>query len=309
MTYHVCVRGGGGRARADWSANHDGTGTFGTILTPTALDWSTVDHLSLELDDSHRGVLVGVQFNESEASVGLHPDLGEIATRLEKRDEIGLGGVRCEVSDVDGAIVRRGLLDYGLVGKRAAGEVYRGRDADAGRGTAGRDSDWWPTLGLLVCPIDSDGTRTQPFAIHGRDCLLGISLVAEGKEPVTARFSGVHIPHDTGIREGPEGAECLTKDFVVNLRAEIANEDMVVRSGVLLVLAALVCPVDTNLGIKDLASVEGLESSFGSPHVHVLDETVVETTVLVVTVGDNLYMLNWTSNSEDLCEHVLSDPR
>jgi hypothetical protein len=37
-----------------------------------------MNHLSLELNDSHRGVLVSVEFDESEAAVGLHPDLGEI---------------------------------------------------------------------------------------------------------------------------------------------------------------------------------------------------------------------------------------
>jgi hypothetical protein len=164
-------------------------------------------------------------------------------------------------------------------------------------------------LGLLVRPIDSNSTRAQPFAIHGSDRLFGVGFVAEGEETVTTRFSGVHIPHDTSIGEGAEGAERLTKNLVVNLRAEITNEDMVVRGGVFLVLTALVCPVDTDLGIKDLAAIEGLEGGLGSSHVYVLNETVVETTVLVVTVGDDLDVLDWTSDSEDLCEHVLGDPR
>ena len=164
-------------------------------------------------------------------------------------------------------------------------------------------------MGLLVRPIDSNCTRAQPLAIHRSDCLLGIGLVAEGEETVTTRFSGVHIPHDTGIREGAKCAERLAKNFIVNLGAEITNEDMIVCGGVFLVLAALVRPVDADLGIKDLAAIEGLEGSLGSTHVHVLNETVVEATVLVVTVGDDLYMLNWASDSEDLREHVLGDPR
>ena len=309
VTYHVCVGGTGGRGRADRSADYDRAGAFGTILAPATLNWSTMNHLSLELDDSHRSVLMSVKFDKSEAAVGLHPDLGEIATRLEERDEIGLGSVWSEVSDVDSAVVCGGLLDYRLVGKGATGEVDGGRNADASGGAVGGDSHGRSALGLLVRPIDSNSTRAQPFAIHGSDCLLGISLVTEGEEAVTTRFSGVHIPHDTGIGEGTEGAECLTKNFIVNLRTEITNEDMVVRGGVLLVLTALVCPVDADLGIKDFASVKGLEGSLGSTHVHVLNETVVETTVLVVTVGDDLYMLNRTSDGEDLCEHVFGDPR
>jgi hypothetical protein len=31
--------------------------------------------------------------------------------------------------------------------------------------------------------------------------------------------------------------------------------------------------------------------------------------MLVVTVGDDLYMLNGTGDSEDLCEHVFGHPR
>ena len=84
---------------------------------------------------------------------------------------------------------------------------------------------------------------------------------------------------------------------------------MVVCGGVLLVLTALICPIDTDLCIKDLSTIEGLEGSLGSTHIHILNETVIETTVLVVTVGDDFYMLDWTSDSEDLCEHVFGDPR
>jgi len=228
---------------------------------------------------------------------------------LEERDEIGLGGVRSEVSDVDSGVVSGSLLDYGLVREGTTGETNWGRNADASGGTGGSGSYGRGALGLLICPVDSNGTRAQPFAVHGSDCLFGISLVAKGEETVATRFSRVHVPHDTGIGEGTKGAECLGKDLIVNLRAEITNEDMVMCGGVLLVLTALICPVDADLCIKDLAAIEGLEGSLGSTHVHVLNETVVETTVLVVTVGDDLDMLNWASDSEYLREHVFGDPR
>ena len=227
---------------------------------------------------------------------------------MEKWDEIGLGGVWSKVSDVDGTVVRGGLLDYGLVGKGATGKIDRGRNADACGWTGGGDSHRRGALGLLVRPVDSNSARAEPFAIHRSDCLFGIGLVAEGEETVTTRFSGVHVPHDTGIRKGPEGAECLREDLVVNFGAEITNEDMVVCGGILLVLTTLVCPVDTDLCIENLAAVEGLKGSLRSAHIHVLDETVVEATVLVVTVGDDFDMLNRTSHSEDLCKHVLGDP-
>ena len=228
---------------------------------------------------------------------------------MEKGDEIGLGGVWSEVSNVDSAVVRGGLLDHSLVGERATGKIDRGRNADASGGTAGSGSDGWGALGLLIRPVDSNSTRAEPLAIHGSDCLFGVGLVAEGEETVTTRFSGVHVPHDTGIREGAECTECLGEDLVVNLGAEITDEDMEMCGGVLLVLTALVCPVDTDLRIENLAAIEGLKSSLCSTHVHVLNETIVETAVLVVPVGDNLYMLNRTGDSEDLCEHVFGNPR
>ena len=312
MTDHVSVGGAGGRGRADRSSDNGRARAVSAILPPTALDWPTMNHLSLELDNSHSSMLVGVKFDESKATVCLHPDFGKITTRLEKWDEIGLGGVRSEVSNIDGAVVRRGLLDYGLVGNGTAGEVDRGGDADASGRTVGSGSGYSrgrSALSLLICPVDSDSTRTEPFAVHGSDCLLGISLVAECEETVTTRFSGVHVPHDSGIGEGAKGAECLGKNLVVNFGAEVADEDVEMRGGVLLVLATLICPIDTDLRIKDLAAVEGLKGCLGSAHIHIFNETVVETTVLVVTVGDDLHVLNWTGDGEDFCEHVFGDSR
>ena len=159
MTHHVSVGGTSGGTWANRSADDNRARAFGTILAPTALDWPTVNHLSLELDDSHSSVLVSVKFDESEASVRLHPDFGQIATRLEERDEIGLGGVRSKVSDVDGAVVSRGLLDYGLVREGATREIDRGRNADASGGAGGGGSHGWGALGFLIRPVDSNSTR------------------------------------------------------------------------------------------------------------------------------------------------------
>ena len=78
MTHHVSVGCTSGRGWADWSPNDDRTRAFSTILTPTALDWTTVDHLPLKLDDSHSSVLVSVKLDKSEATVGLHPDFRQI---------------------------------------------------------------------------------------------------------------------------------------------------------------------------------------------------------------------------------------
>jgi len=78
--WHVSIGGSSGRGWTDWSTDNGRTSAFSAILTPTAFNRSAMNHLSLELDDSHRSVFVGVKFDESEATVRLHPDFGKVTT-------------------------------------------------------------------------------------------------------------------------------------------------------------------------------------------------------------------------------------
>jgi hypothetical protein len=139
--------------------------------------------------------------------------------------------------------------------------------------------------------------------------LLGVSLVAKRQETITTRLSRVHVPHDTSIGQSAKSGKCLSEDIIVDLRREVANEHMEVVGGVLLVLLALVCPIHADLGIKDLTTVESLKSSLRGTHVHVLDEAIVKAAMLVVAVWDDLDVLNRTSHSKNLCEHILGYPR
>jgi hypothetical protein len=82
---------------------------------------------------------------------------------------------------------------------------------------------------------------------------------------------------------------------------------VIVSRSVLLVLLTLISPVDSDLRVKDLTAVECLKGGLGGTHVHVFDETVVETTVLIVAVRDNFYMLNGASDRENFGEHVFRD--
>jgi hypothetical protein len=71
----------------------------------------------------------------------------------------------------------------------------------------------------------------------------------------------------------------------------------------------LIGPIDANLSVEDLAAVESLECSLGSTHVNVLDEPVVEATVLIIAIRNNFNMLDGTGDGEDFGEHVLGDTR
>jgi hypothetical protein len=72
-------------------------------------------HLTLQLNDRHRSVLVCVKLDKSEATVGLHSNFREIADRLEQRYKVRLGSVRREIPDVNSAIVGGSLLNNRLV--------------------------------------------------------------------------------------------------------------------------------------------------------------------------------------------------
>ena len=301
--YHVAIRRGA-RSRAKRAGSRS---SVGSVLTPAAFDRPSVHHLPLQLDDSHSGMLVGVELDECEATVGLHADLGEIADGLEEGNKIRLRAVGHKIADINSGVVCGRLLDDGFIRKWPTLEVDRGRGAASPTltGTAGHGCP----LSLLVGPVDANGTRPEPFAIHGGDSLFGVGLVSEGKEPVATRLARVHVPHDTSVRHGAESTESLGQDIVVDLWGKIANKDVVVTRRVLLILLTLVSPVDADLGVENFAAVEGLESSLCRAHVHVLDETVVETAMLVVTVRDDFNVLDGTSDGEDLGEHVLCHSR
>ena len=63
-----------------------------------------MNELILQVRDSKRGVLMRVQFHESEPSIGLHTDFDDVAVALKERDEVCLRGIRDEVADVNGSV-------------------------------------------------------------------------------------------------------------------------------------------------------------------------------------------------------------
>jgi hypothetical protein len=284
--------------------------TVSSILAPTTLDRASVDHLSLQLNDSQCSVLVSVELDEGEPAIGLHAYFGKIANGLEQRDKVSLRAIRNKVADVDSGVVLRSLLDDGVVRKRAALEINGSRSASATTGARGRSSGSCRcTLRLLVGPVDTDGARSEPLAVHGGDGLLSIGLVPKCEEAITAGLARVHVPHHASVGHGAESAESFGENLIIDFGAEISNENVVVTGGVFLVLLTLVSPVDADLGIEDLAAIESLESRFCSAHIDILHKTIVEAAMLIVAIGNNFNMLNRPCDGKDLAEHVLSDAR
>lgn len=107
VTHNISVR----RSRS-WTdgATRLGSSTVSSVLAPATLDGPSMYHLSLKLYNRHGCMLVRVQLDESETTIGLHADLRQVSDRLEQRDQVCLGAVRDEVADIDGRVVGGGLL-------------------------------------------------------------------------------------------------------------------------------------------------------------------------------------------------------
>jgi hypothetical protein len=71
--------------------------------------------LILQMRDCHGGVVVTVEFNKCESSIGLHSNFDNITIALEKRDQVGLTDIRDEITNVDCRVEFGGLGGYDIV--------------------------------------------------------------------------------------------------------------------------------------------------------------------------------------------------
>ena len=189
---------------------------------------------------------MGVHLDESESAVGLEARLNNIAEVLEKGNEIVLGSVRSQVADVAGRLPSGGLGDDHVVTVNTVGREVVVPVRSSGSKTHllhglllgnGR-------LTLLVGPVATNGPGSKPLSVHGAQSLLSIGTVAESNEAVTARATGLHVPHDAGLGNRSKGREGLKQHLVVDFIGQISDEDVEVTRGVLLVLVVgLVGPV------------------------------------------------------------------
>lgn len=215
-----------------------------------ALERPSVHVVPVEAADGLSGVLVAIHLDESETTIRLESRLNHVAKVLEQRNHVIGGGIRGEVSDVAGGLVGGRLVDNHLValhsvsGKVVVTERRRGGHSHGRHGLLLRNRG----LTLLVCPVAADGTGTEPLAIHGAECLLGIGAVAECDEAITTGSAGFHVPHHTRLGHRAKYGEGLRKDFVIDLIGEITDEDMEVVGRVLLGCAGggLVGPIDSD---------------------------------------------------------------
>lgn len=242
--------------------------SWGTILTPlkfcqyylimSAVEnkytYATLQRPSIhvvpwELADCHCSILMSVHLDKRKSSVCLKPSLDNVTKVLEQWNKVILGCVRCKITDINGCLPLRRLLDNHVIALNAMGREMvmtigssRSHSHSSHSGLL-RDRG----LALLVSPVAADRTRTKPFSIHTAQSLLGVSALTESDETVTAGAASLHIPHNAGLRNWAKSREGLGKDFIIDLVGKVTDEDMEVVSSVFLArLVGLICPVDTN---------------------------------------------------------------
>lgn len=192
---------------------------------------------------------MGVHFDEGESAVSLESRFDDEAKVLEQRNDIVGGGVWGQVANVDSGLPARSLRYNNIVAADAVSRELM--VAEGSRGSHAHClhslllSNRW--LSLLVRPVAADGTRAQPFSVHGAESLLGFGTVAESNEAVTTGATSFHVPHDTGLGDRAKGRKCLSERLIVNLVGQVTNKDVEVTGCVLLAgCVGLVGPVDTN---------------------------------------------------------------
>ena len=159
----------------------------GVSVTYAAFQRPPVHVVSRQLAYGDRSILVAVHLDKRKAPIRLEPSLHHVTEVLKERYQIVLSGVRSQVSDVNGGLPLRSLGDDHVVAldtmcREVVVTVGSGRShAHGGHSCLLRDR----RLALLVGPVAADGARTEPFAVHGAQRLLGIGSLAEGYEAVS----------------------------------------------------------------------------------------------------------------------------
>lgn len=220
-----------------------------TLVTYAALQRTTVDIVAVQLADCRGSVLMRIHLHECKATVSLETSLKNIAEVLEERNQVVLGSIRSEVADIAGSLPLRSLLSHHVVALDAVSREVVVTERSGGSHAHGSHSLLLRDrrLTLLVGPVAADGTRAEPFTVHRSESLVSLSAIAESDKSVSTGATGLHVPHHTGFRYRTESREGLGQHLVVDFIAQVADEDVEVVRGILLVGAVgLVGPVDAD---------------------------------------------------------------
>lgn len=217
--------------------------------TPAQADTRVSDWVALHLVDGHLGSVALNELDETAALSWWDLDIGNLAKALEEASEFILGDVARKTTNEDGGVVRVGELVHWL---RSAVEAHWGSTHTVHANWTARHAHLaWATTGVLVLGSRSGNAHWAVAAVdtlHLLESALLIGLIGEAHESVTARQSADRVRHDLGgFARWEASLEDAHEDVLVDLWAEIANEDGVLWATV---LTAAVCETTTGSPVQ-----------------------------------------------------------
>lgn len=201
----------------------------------------------MHLIDGHLSSVALDKLNETTALSWGNLDIGDFSEALEERAKFILGDVTGESADEDGGVVRVGELIHRLGSTVVAhwGRCAHGVHAH-GTATASllhlhatlRRRTTASTLVFGGRSGNSHGTVSAVNALHFIQRTLLVAFLRKADKSITTGHAANGVGHDFGRFARGEAALKKGNQYVfVNLRTEIANEDGVL--GTALILAAI----------------------------------------------------------------------
>jgi hypothetical protein len=303
-----------GRRRGSRAVGAAGRARVVLRATPAQTHTGVSNGVSLHLVDSHLSSMALDELDETAALSRGDLDVGDFTEALEERAELILSDVAREAANENGGVVGVGELVHGLGSTvEAHGGSAHGRVHARGAGHA--HSTGSTKAGALVLGSsgrDAHGTVATVDTLHLAQSTLLVVLIGEADEAVATRHAADGVGHDLGGLARREAAlEERNEDVLVDLGAQVTNEDRVLRATVITAAVGETTtgsPVELEqtVGVRHGGAVQG-QSLGGSGRGREVDEAVTGVAPRKL-VADHLNVDLLTHLEPEVANEVLIDP-
>lgn len=124
-------------------------------------------------------------------------------------------------------------------------------------------------------PIGPNAARAQPLPVHRGNRRLCLGLLDKRDKCIALALERLWVAHDTAVAYLAEGRERLLESLRLDLRRQVADEDVMMIARVQLGLIAGTCgPVNLHLLVEEAALVHGRQRGRCALMIGELDEGV-----------------------------------
>ena len=155
-----------------------------------------------------------------------------------------------------------------------------------------------------VSPSSFEGPTVRGQVGEGISLAL-LAHLPERQKPIAPALARIHIPHDPRLTHRPKCSKCLSQHIVIDLGTEVTDKDVEMMLRILLVLLALIRPVDPHFGIEYLSAIQCLYGLFGRAHIGIFYKSIVVSPMLKITILDDFGRHYGSSDGEDFSEHEI----